>query len=109
MSVKNLKFTEAEMAAKSITALDDRPALSAAEMKERLDSGDIRVKLNGLVDAVADHQNSLMVFDRCDMLAAVVALQTHPEGGNFFAFFLDTGKTFFGNATQLQEMISSSM
>lgn len=47
-----LKFTQQELDAKSITALDDRPALSAEEMKERLDSGDIRIRLNALLDAL---------------------------------------------------------
>ncbi len=53
MSISDLKFTQAEMTAKSVTALADRPALSAAEMKERLDSGDIRVKFNALIDYLA--------------------------------------------------------
>ncbi len=46
----DLKFTQQELDAKNITDLDDRPNLSAAEMKERLDSTDIRVRLNALLD-----------------------------------------------------------
>ncbi len=47
-----LKFTQQELDAKNITGLADRPALSAEEMKQRLDSGDIRVRLNALLDAL---------------------------------------------------------
>ncbi len=50
MNIIDLKFTAEELEAKSITALADRPALSAAQLKERLDSGDIRVKFNALID-----------------------------------------------------------
>lgn len=46
----DLKFTQHEMDGKSIVALADRPELSAAAMKERLDSGDIRVRFNALLD-----------------------------------------------------------
>lgn len=46
----DLKFTQQELDAKNITDLADRPNLSAAEMKERLDSTDIRVRLNALLD-----------------------------------------------------------
>lgn len=46
----DLKFTQQELDDKSITALADRPELSAAAMKERLDSGDIRVRFNALLD-----------------------------------------------------------
>jgi hypothetical protein len=46
----DLKFTQEELERKSITALADRPELSAAEMKERLDSGDIRIRFNALLD-----------------------------------------------------------
>ena len=49
-SFTELKFTQQELDAKSIVALADRPALSGAEMKERLDSGDIRVRFNALLD-----------------------------------------------------------
>ena len=47
-----LKFTQQELDAKNITDLADRPVLSAAEMKLRLDSGDIRERLNALLDAL---------------------------------------------------------
>lgn len=50
MTLQDLKFTAEELSAKSITALADRPDLSAAQLKERLDSGDIRVKFNALID-----------------------------------------------------------
>lgn len=53
MNVTDLKFTADEIAAKSIQTLADRPELSAAEMKERLDSGDIRTKFNALIDYLA--------------------------------------------------------
>ncbi len=46
----DLKFTQQELDAKNITDLADRPNLSAAEMKERLDCTDIRVRLNALLD-----------------------------------------------------------
>lgn len=49
-SWSDLKFTPAELEAKSITALADRPALSAAEMKERLDSSDLRLRFNALLE-----------------------------------------------------------
>ena len=46
----DLKFTQQELDDKSITTLADRPELSAAAMKERLDSGDIRLRFNALLD-----------------------------------------------------------
>ena len=46
----DLKFNQQELDRKSVVALADRPELSAAEMKERLDSGDIRLRLNALLD-----------------------------------------------------------
>ena len=49
MSFAHLKFTQEELDAKCITSLADRPALSAAQLKERLDSGDIRVRFNALL------------------------------------------------------------
>ena len=49
-SFTELKFTQQELDAKSIVALAARPALSGAEMKERMDSGDIRVRFNALLD-----------------------------------------------------------
>lgn len=53
MSLRELKFTEEQIAAKDLTTLADRPALSAAEMKERLDSCDLRRRFNGLIDQLA--------------------------------------------------------
>ncbi len=50
MSLENLCFTEEEIQAKSITSLADRPELSAEEMKYRLDSGDIRLRFNALIE-----------------------------------------------------------
>ncbi len=54
MNIADLKFTSEEIAAKSIESLADRPELSAAEMKARLDSGDIRKKFNALIDYLAE-------------------------------------------------------
>ncbi len=48
----DLKFTPAELEAKDIIGLDDCPQLSADEMKERLDSGDVRERLNALLDVL---------------------------------------------------------
>ena len=114
MSISDLKFTEAEMAAKSVTALADRPALSAAEMKERLDSGDIRVRLNAVVDGVqaeltdlGTHRQQLMVFEAADANAVAAATAAHGTDGRFFAFFLNNGKMFFGNAATLQKAVNS--
>ncbi len=53
MNITDLKFTPEEIAAKRIETLADRPELSAAEMKARLDSGDIREKFNALIDYLA--------------------------------------------------------
>ncbi len=53
MNITDLKFTPEEIAAKSIENLADRPELSAAEMKARLDSCDIREKFNALLDYLA--------------------------------------------------------
>ncbi len=50
----SVQFTEEELAAKQVTTLPDRPTLSADEMKNRLDSSDIREKLNGLLPALDD-------------------------------------------------------
>ena len=58
MSVlEDLKFTPSELEAKSVTALADRPLLSAAEMKERLDSSDIRLRFNALLDRLENNFN----------------------------------------------------
>lgn len=46
----NLKFGTQEMQAKSISTLADRPNISAEELKSRLDSGDIRLRFNQLLD-----------------------------------------------------------
>lgn len=54
MNITDLKFTPEEIAAKSIETLADRPELSAAEMKARLDSGDIRERFNALIDHLAE-------------------------------------------------------
>ena len=53
MNITDLKFTQEELDAKRITVLADRPVLSAAQLKERLDSSDIRLKLNALIDLLA--------------------------------------------------------
>ena len=58
MSITDLKFTAEELAAKSITDLADRPALSAAQLKERLDSGDIRIKFNALIDHLSGKEEA---------------------------------------------------
>lgn len=112
MSISDLKFTEEQIAAKSITALADRPELSAAELKERLDSCDIRNAFNGLVDEAAvelekaeQHRNQLIVFETTRLLDAISVMQQLGTTQRFFAFFLDTGKTFCGNSVDLQMAI----
>ena len=50
MTWSELKFTPEELAAKQITTLADRPALSAAEMKLRLDCCDVRERFNRLLE-----------------------------------------------------------
>lgn len=55
MSIWNdLKFGPQEMEAKSISTLADRPNLSADQLKERLDSGDIRLRFNQLLDRLEE-------------------------------------------------------
>lgn len=49
-----LKFDPQEMEAKSIVSLADRPNISAEELKERLDSGDIRLRFNQLLDRLEE-------------------------------------------------------
>ena len=49
MTWSALKFTPEELEAKRITALADRPVLSAAELKQRLDSCDLRERFNLLL------------------------------------------------------------
>lgn len=50
----NLKFSSQEMESKSISTLADRPKISAEEMKARLDSGDIRLRFNQLLDRLEE-------------------------------------------------------
>ncbi len=50
----NLKFGPQEMEAKSISTLADRPNISAEELKTRLDSGDIRLRFNQLLDRLEE-------------------------------------------------------
>lgn len=115
MSISDLRYSEEEIAAKSITSLADRPALSAAEMKERLDSGDIRNKMNGLIDAaepVIDTVNSnglqkLIVFPTKNVDAILLAMKIFGYDTKFFGFFLDCGKTFCGTATELNIAINT--
>ena len=55
MSIWNdLKFGPQELEAKSISTLADRPNLSADQLKERLDSGDIRLRFNQLLDRLEE-------------------------------------------------------
>ena len=49
-----LKFDPQEMEAKSIVSLADRPNIAAEELKERLDSGDIRLRFNQLLDRLEE-------------------------------------------------------
>lgn len=115
MSISNLKFKEEEIAAKSITSLADRPAISAAEMKERLDSGDIRTRMNGLIDeiepaitTVSDHNlNRLIVFPTKNVDAILAAMRIFGNDTKFFGFFLDCGKTFYGTAIELNAAINN--
>lgn len=119
MSLADLKFTEDEMAAKQITSLADRPALSAGELKERFDSGDIRTRLNTVLDALPENfaakealtafQNQLMIFNTLEMAAVSTAMRAHPNGERFFAFFLDTGKIFCGTPADLLHALSHGL
>ncbi len=55
MSIWNeLKFDSQEMEAKSISTLADRPNIAAEELKARLDSGDIRLRFNQLLDRLEE-------------------------------------------------------
>lgn len=55
MSVWNdLKFDAQEIEAKSISTLADRPNIAAEELKARLDSGDIRLRFNQLLDQLEE-------------------------------------------------------
>lgn len=103
MNLTDLKFTEEEMANKSVTALEDRPQLSAAEMKAKLDSGDIRERFNRAMDTLEADRRRLFVFDTLDEEALLRVRSANPDGTRFFAIFLDTGVTFFGNAEELAE------
>ncbi len=50
----NLKFGPQEMEAKSVSTLADRPNISAEELKTRLDSTDIRLRFNQLLDRLEE-------------------------------------------------------
>lgn len=102
MTLSELKFTEEELAAKSVTALEDRPQLSAAEMKRRLDSGDIRERFNQAMDILQEDRKRLFVLDTLDEAAIEELYKTHNDGTRFFAIFLDTGETFFGDLSMLE-------
>ena len=55
MSIWNdLKFDSQEMVAKSVSTLADRPNISAEELKFRLDSGDIRLRFNQLLNRLEE-------------------------------------------------------
>ncbi len=55
MSIWNeLKFDSQEMEAKSVSILADRPNISAEELKFRLDSGDIRLRFNQLLNRLEE-------------------------------------------------------
>lgn len=103
MNLTDLKFTEEEMAAKSVTALEDRPQLSAAQMKAKLDSGDIRERFNQAMDALQKERRRLFVFDTLNEAALSEVLAENPDGTRFFAVLLDRKETFFGNAEELAE------
>lgn len=112
MSISDLKFTEEQMASKSVTALADRPALSAAALKERLDSGDIRVRLNAVIDAVmaeqavdATHRDQLMVFPRPNEEMRQEMIRRVGEEQRVFLFFTETGQTFWGNALAVADAL----
>lgn len=102
MTLKDLKFTEKELASKSIIALEDRPCLSAAEMKARFDSGDIRERFNQAMDLLQEYRKRLFVLERLDRAAIEEIAETNPDETRFFAIFLDTGETFYGSLSQLE-------
>ena len=114
MSISDLKFSEQEIAAKNITALADRPDLSAEEMKERLDSGDIRVKYNALIDEMApDYERHVellkrfYIFETRNIDAVLEVLTITGADLKVIAFFLDTGEMFCGTAQDLQASLVS--
>lgn len=109
MSLSDLKFSEEEMADKSVIALADRPELSAAELKARLDSGDIRERINALIDALEDQLGGMTlldVYDRLGSAASVKALQRHGPDQKFFAFFLNNGGIFCGTVNDMLSMMN---
>ncbi|MBQ7095515.1 MAG: hypothetical protein IJN80_03595 [Clostridia bacterium] len=103
MTLTDLKFTEEELAAKSVIALDDRPQLSAAQMKAKLDSGDIRERFNQTMDILQQDRRRLFVFDSLNEEALSEVKAANPDGTRFFAILLDRKETFFGNAEELEE------
>ena len=106
MTLSELKFTEEELAAKSVTALEDRPQLSAAEMKAKLDSGDIRERFNQAMDLLQEERKRLFVLEKLDGSVIEKLRKTHGDGIRFFAFFLDSGETFFGDLSALEGRLS---
>jgi len=121
-SFAEMKFTEEELAGKSVESLADRPARGAAEMKTRLDSCDIREKLNQVLDAldtalaakanqteVQSWQNQLLIFNTLEMASVTRAMQLYPGGERFYAFFKDTGKIFCGTAADLASAFSNGL
>ncbi len=114
MSISDLKFTEAEMVAKSVTALADRPELSAAELKERMDSGDIRVKMNAVIDDVAAKRdleqrrllNRVVAIETPELSSVVGVASCTPPGERLVVFILSTGKIFYGTS---EELLSACM
>ena len=107
MTFNKFKFTEEELASKSVIALEDRPNLSAAEMKARLDSGDIRERFNQAMDALQKERKRLFVMDSLNDAALAEINESNADGTRFFAIFLDTGETFFGDLAQLRERVEA--
>ena len=111
MSLSELKFPEEEMAAQSVTALADRPELSAAELKERLDSGDIRVKINAVLDDLETERtlkslrllNRLVVVEDTSISSVTRIMPGIEAGEPLVAFILSTGRIFFGTPEELLE------
>ena len=54
--ISDIKYTISDLEAKSVTTLADRPAISAADLKFRLDGNDIRTRINLLADAIEELQ-----------------------------------------------------
>ena len=50
--ISEIKYTISDMAEKDVTVLADRPQISATDLKYRLDSNDIRRRINILADAI---------------------------------------------------------